>query len=136
MLFKAKYSSQVVDSFKSGPWENVFLEVPFTLHGESRFTDINSTNDKDTSNRVGFRQNINANSGFEDDKELKEPVMEYYVLPEGFKEIIAGFHQKRAKALLVKKGWLTLESDGSTPRRKLPGTGQTRCYIFTEAVFE
>ena len=28
MLFKAKYSSQVVDSFKSGPWENVFLEVP------------------------------------------------------------------------------------------------------------
>ena len=31
MLFKAKYSSQVVDSFKSGPWENVFLEVPFSL---------------------------------------------------------------------------------------------------------
>ncbi len=79
----------------------------FTLHGESRFTDIDSTSDKDTSNRVGFRQNINANSGFQDSKELKEPVMEYYVLPEGFKEIIAGFPQKRAKALLVKKGWLT-----------------------------
>lgn len=107
-----------------------------TLHSESRFSNINGCNDKDTINRVGFRENINAHSGFEGDGKQKEPIWVYYALPEGFREIISGFPPKQAKEILFEKGWLKLNPDGTTPRTSLPGLGQARCYILTSAIFE
>ncbi|MCY4046114.1 MAG: DUF927 domain-containing protein [Cellvibrionales bacterium] len=107
-----------------------------TLHGESRFSNINGCIDKNTINRVGFRENINSYSGFEANKEQEEPIWIYYALPEGFKEIISGFSSKQAKEILLKRGWLKLNPDGSAPRTTLPGLGQVRCYILTSTIFD
>lgn len=91
----------------------------FEAHGDSRFTTLDSVADRTTINRAGFR-------------ELNGDYMEFYVLPEMFKEVCAGFDSKMAAKILADKGILEKNKEGKNSITKnLPGMKSQRCYHFT-----
>lgn len=132
----------------------------FQAHGNARFTPWHRATDDhapNTLNRAGLRKLLtedgDAINSYEDrhrkfgeaihpkDSEMME--QEYYVLPEVFRnEICKGFDPNLVARLLVKKGLLIPENDGTKPgekfgasrKERLPGIGLHRCYRFLPAV--
>jgi uncharacterized protein (DUF927 family) len=78
-----------------------------------------------TVNRAGFRRNLNQETQF-------------YVLPEVFsQEICKGWDLHTVSKLLMAEGWIEPDSQGKAYRREyLPGIGRSRCYLFTNKVWE
>ncbi|SFA85016.1 Uncharcterized protein, DUF927 family [Collimonas sp. OK607] len=95
----------------------------FESHGESRFSDIKDTSGRVTINRAGFRKTTDEGQ-------------EYFVLPEAYRrDVCAGFDTKTVTKVLKEEGWLESDKDGKTSQKKrLPGIGSTRCYVFTSKV--
>jgi putative DNA primase/helicase len=97
----------------------------FELHGESRFSDVKDTSGRITTNRVGFCESTLGGKLF-------------YVLPEAYRsEICAGFNFKQVSKVLRERGWLIPDNEGkSLGRKTLPGMKSTRCYVFSEKMWE
>lgn len=90
----------------------------FEQHGDARFTDIGSQDDRVTINRAGYRKWTGS-------------CWHYFVLTECFKQdICAGFDIHTAIVILIEKGWLIPDSGGkSTRAENLPcSDSTTRCY--------
>jgi uncharacterized protein (DUF927 family) len=101
----------------------------FEAHGSSRFEDMNPAYPDKVEriiNRAGFFRT--GTSG----------TREYLVLPEAFKnEVCRGLDARQAVTALVEAGWLAKgEGDRATQKPRLPGIGPTRCYVFTERMWE
>src|SRR5471032_666570 len=121
----------------------------FQAHGEARFvwwhraTDDHKPN---TINRAGFKRLLTKdgtaiNSNADHHKaygdrvhpaEAEEARQEYFVLSEVFRdEICKGFNPKTVTRLLIERGLLATDSDGSPTRKeRLPGIGPSRVYRF------
>ena len=85
-------------------------------NGQSRFQRWEDSTEK-VIERVGFRKEENGHTV-------------YYVLSSGFEIICSGHNQKRAKDVLYEHGILKKKGvDSYSYPVKLPGMGQTRCYI-------
>lgn len=97
-----------------------FLEA----HGESRFSDWSAISSH-TMNRAGFKKTDNEGTQF-------------YVLPEAFREELCAGHEPRTVArILMAENWIIPEADGKPYRREyLPLIGRSRCYVFTQKVWE
>jgi putative DNA primase/helicase len=102
----------------------------FEIHGEARFTCIDSNLSTNTTNRAGFKKKHANDSG--------ENVYWYYVLPETFKtQVCQGYAQQLVTKTLIESGWLEIESSGKSAKREyLPGIGRTRCYVFNSKMWE
>lgn len=98
----------------------------FEAHGASRFEDVHAERDSRVINRAGF-QRTSATGG-----------REFLVLPEAFKrEVCHGYDSKAVTRVLLGAGWITPGGDGkSTQKPRLPGMGPTRCYVFTQRMWE
>ncbi|MBF0628909.1 MAG: DUF927 domain-containing protein [Magnetococcales bacterium] len=92
----------------------------FELHGESRFSNKKTPDERPTIHRAGFRSDATDGS------------TEYWVLPEVFKtEICKDLDGRFVTRLLIERGWIRPESDKvATVKPRLPGLGPTRCYHF------
>ena len=90
-----------------------FLEA----HGESRFTPWDGKEPtRPTINRAGFRR-------------MTGHGMEYYILPEAWKEICYGHDPKATARVLAERGHLLTGSEGRlTKTCRLPGLGLVRVY--------
>ncbi len=97
-----------------------FLET----HAESRFSHWEAEISH-TSNRAGFRK-------------ISKNETQFYVLPEVFRqEICKGWDPQAVSKLLLAKGWVMSDKKGKAYRREyLPGIGRSRCYVFTNNVWE
>lgn len=102
----------------------------FEQHGDTRFTVIDSTNDRPIHNRAGYKRLENGN-------------WHYFVLREIFKQdLCSGFDVEMATNILFEYGWLIPDSEGkSTRAESLPCSGgTTRCYringskVFTDDI--
>lgn len=92
----------------------------FELHGNARFIEIGSSDERITINRAGYKKWMEGN-------------WHYFVLPESFKQdLCAGFDMQIALVILKEKGWLIPDSDGKNTRAEnLPcSDSTTRCYRF------
>lgn len=97
----------------------------FEQHGSSRFEDRNGKPDQRVINRAGFFEN-----GPDETKT-------FYVLPESFKnDICQGYDHKTVCEALSKAGWIRTTDSKNSVTVRLPGTGPTRCYEFTAAMWE
>lgn len=100
----------------------------FESHGASRFAllDDDFPNDRPITNRAGFARTM-TNGG-----------REFLVLPEVFRrEVCAGFDAKAVTRALIEAGWIEPGRDGRTTQKpRIPGIGMTRCYVFTERIWE
>lgn len=98
----------------------------FEAHGASRFEDVLATHDQRIPNRAGFYRTGD------------DGTREFMVLPEAFKrDICQGFDAKTMTAALIECGWIAPGGDGrSTQKPRIPGSGLTRCYIFTSKMWE
>lgn len=96
----------------------------FELHSDARFSDKDDRNPH-TINRAGFR-------------ETKNSIQQYYVLPEVFRnEICAGFDYKQVCKILIEEGWIEPDKNNLPHRREsFRGLGQSRCYLFTSAIWD
>ena len=96
----------------------------FEAHGESRFSHWQAEGSH-TINRAGFRKTLNLET-------------QYYVLPEVFRhEICAGWDFHTVSKLLLTEGWIESDNHGKPYRREyLPGIGRSRCYVFTNRIWE
>lgn len=96
----------------------------FENHGESRFTWWDAPLEHKTINRAGF-------------KKISDDGIEYFVLPESFKnDVSSGFDHRLVARICLNHGLLK-EGTNQEPTRseKLPhSTGNTRCYRFTSKV--
>ncbi len=112
----------------TGNQENVRIlsqvKAFFEAHAESRFSHWQAEISH-TINRAGFRRNLNQETQF-------------YVLPEVFRqEICKGWDLHTVSKLLLVEGWIEADSQGKAYRREyLPGIGRSRCYVFTNKVWE
>ncbi|MFC0169668.1 DUF927 domain-containing protein [Pseudoduganella danionis] len=121
----------------------------FQSHGDARFTWWHRANDDhkpNTINRAGFKRMlsrdgaaINSNADHHKaygDKmhpdDAEQSSQEYFVFSEVFRdEICKGFNPKTVTRLLVDRGLLMTDSDGSATRKeRLPGMGPARVYRF------
>ncbi len=98
----------------------------FEAHGASRFEDVLATHDQRIPNRAGFYRTGD------------DGTREFMVLPEAFKrDICQGFDAKTMTAALIECGWIAPGGDGRpTQKPRIPGSGLTRCYIFTSKMWE
>jgi putative DNA primase/helicase len=110
--------------------ENLIQQVEsfFELHGESRFAPMEAEGVRGPArpvlNRAGFRKSFATASG-------DATATEYYVLPSAFREMVTGFEQKWAAAVLVERGLLRAGTSGKSSRSiNLPNMGKQRCYHF------
>jgi putative DNA primase/helicase len=96
----------------------------FELNGDARFSDKDDHHSH-TINRAGFRKTEND-------------IHHYYVLPEVFqKEICAGFDYKQVCKILIEEGWIEPDKNNLPHRREyFKGLGQSRCYLFTSALWK
>lgn len=96
----------------------------FEAHGESRFSHWQAESSH-TINRAGFRKRLNHETQF-------------YVLPEVFRnEICAGWDVQAISKLLTAERWIEPDSQVKAYRREyLPGIGRSRCYVFTNKMWE
>ena len=105
----------------TGPAEDMAIlnqvQLFIEQHGQSRFQDWTNL-DAICVNRVGFRKlDQDGNTIF-------------YVMSEGFKEIVKGYNPTRAAQVLVDKGFLKRQAIGHyTNRVTLPGIGRQRVYV-------
>lgn len=83
-------------------------------HGSSRFEKKDGTGEK-VYNRAGFY-------------EVLDGTPQYHILPEAFKEMVAGFDPKRVALALAAKGLLRRGSDKLQRQERLPGLGIKRVY--------
>lgn len=97
----------------------------FELHGESRFTPVDRTDDRTTINRAGFREEF---LGAGDSTHTL-----YYCLTEAYSsEICKGYDPKQVTKVLIAAGWLSIGNDGKTAQqKKLRGMGNARYYCIT-----
>ncbi|MBI1209657.1 MAG: DUF927 domain-containing protein [Azospirillum sp.] len=95
-----------------------FLEA----HGMSRFQAVWSDDDTDNRpviSRVGFR------------RKADDGRWEYFVMPEGFREITKGHNSKMLASELIKAGMLAPAGDGKSAKPvKVPGHGTMKLYHF------
>lgn len=94
----------------------------FEAHGMSRFQAIweDGADERPIANRVGFRRRMDGGP------------WEYYVMPEGFKEIAKGLDAATLAKDLVAAGMLLPASDGKYQRSmRIPGHDVKRVYHFT-----
>jgi putative DNA primase/helicase len=96
----------------------------FELHGESRFSDWNNALSH-TIHRAGF-------------KKTEQGVTQFYVFTEVFrKDICTAFDYRTVLKVLLDAGWLKPDQHGNPYRLEyLPGLSRTRCYVFTERLWE
>ena len=96
----------------------------FETHGDARFTELATRNERVTTNRVGFRK-------------WSDGGVEFYVLPEAYKrEVCAGFDPRVVTKVLIDAGWLQPAKDRKSAQKKsLPGLGETRVYVITAAMW-
>lgn len=102
----------------------------FEAHGSSRFESLdhgcNAYGDiadrKPVINRAGFVRKANGS-------------LEFIVAGSAFKaELAAGFNATQAAKVLIDRGWLVPEKDGTPQMRVLvPGLGRARYYVFRAA---
>jgi hypothetical protein len=106
------------------------------LHGEGRYkelhqSNIDSTEDKTRDiHRAGFREKATSEGS---------DVWDYFVLPQVFRsDLCKGFEQKTVTKVLKEKGILQPGTDGKMSKlKRLPGMGNTRCYVISgKALFE
>jgi putative DNA primase/helicase len=121
----------------------------FQAHGDARFTWWHRANDDhkpNTINRAGFKRMLNQdgtaiNSNADHHKaygdkmhpdDAEQSSQEYFVFSEVFREeICKGFNPKTVTRLLIERGLLVTDSDGSATRKeRLPGMGPARVYSF------
>lgn len=98
----------------------------FETHGASRFEDVKAIHDQRIINRAGFyRTGVNGER-------------EFLVLPEAFKrEVCNGFDMPTAIRVLLAAGWIEPGKDGKNSQKpRIPGIGPTRCYVFTNKMWE
>jgi uncharacterized protein (DUF927 family) len=98
----------------------------FETHGASRFEDMKATQDQRIINRAGFYR-----TGADGERE-------FLVLPEAFKrEVCNGFDMPTATRVLLAAGWIEPGKDGKNAQKpRLPGIGPSRCYVFTNKMWE
>lgn len=98
----------------------------FEKHGASRFEDMKAADDQRILNRAGFYRTGSTGQ------------REYLVLPEAFqREVCTGFDPKKAAKVLVAAGWIQPDTDGKFQQKpRLPGMKPSRCYVFTERMWE
>lgn len=99
----------------------------FETHGASRFEDAQKTGEQRIANRAGFY------------RESTKGGKEFLVLPEAFnREICQGFDPKLVKATLARAGWIAPDTGGKVSQKpRIPALGNsTRCYVFTQALWE
>lgn len=97
----------------------------FEMHGESRFSAWEETQNSHTLYRAGFKKAMSFG-------------VSYYVLPEVFREeLCAGFDYRAVTRLLLTQGWLE-PGDNQAPYRReyLPGIGRSRCYVFLPTLWQ
>lgn len=96
----------------------------FEAHAESRFSHWQAESSR-TINRAGFRKTFDQKTQF-------------YVLPEVFRhEICVGWDFQTVTKLLLSEGWIESDNHGKPYRREyLPGIGRSRCYVFTNKIWE
>lgn len=97
----------------------------FELHGESRFTPLDRTDDRTTINRAGFREEFDGNND--------SIHTLYYCLTEAYtSEICKGHDAKQVSKILKEAGWLSVGSDGkAAQQKKIKGMGNARYYYIT-----
>ena len=124
------FSEWVAGRGTSGPIEiqtgiqqvKLFLE----LHGSSRFTAWDNPN-QPTLNRVGFYRIFNSGG--------EEEYVTYYILPEGWKEILRGFDPKLIASAMAQRGIISPDMDGKFQKNiRLPAMGVRRCYEINATV--
>ena len=100
------------------------IKAFFETHGESRFSEWHDNHSR-TINRAGFRKRENNS-------------MQFYVLPECFRhEICEGVDFRLAARILIAENWLQIDTSGTPYRREyLPNIGRSRCYVFTNKMWE
>lgn len=94
----------------------------FEAHGESRFEPEGRQDDRiPIRDRAGFRRGGTMNDS-----------VQYLVMTEAFKAIIAGHNRAWATEVLVKAGWLRPAADGKAAQSlRVDGLGKrTRLYVF------
>ncbi|HHJ4567753.1 TPA: DUF927 domain-containing protein [Citrobacter farmeri] len=93
----------------------------------SRFADWNDDRNRPVS-MMGFRKVDKGDN-------VTEPVVTFYVLPSGWKEICKGFDSRKVARLCVDAGWLKPGEDGRTQNSiRLPEIGLKRVYQFNTQV--
>jgi len=96
----------------------------FELHGESRFSHLDSTDTRDprTFNRAGF-------------KRMRAGSAEYFVLPQAWQtEVCEGIDAKYTARLCVEHGLIQPDSEGSaTSTHRLADMDRRRCYHFIKS---
>ena len=93
----------------------------------SRFADWNDDRNRPGS-MMGFRKVDKGDN-------VTEPVVTFYVLPSGWKEICKGFDSRKVARLCVDAGWLKPGEDGRTQNSiRLPEIGLKRVYQFNTQV--
>ncbi len=98
----------------------------FELHGESRFTALDSNSQRVTTNRAGFKRTATGGTA------------EYFVLPEVWRsEVCTGIDARYVARLCVKRGLITPGNEGRpTTIQRLADLGPTRCYHFTKTIVD
>jgi len=105
------------------------VEAFFELHGESRFAPMAAEGIRGPAraiiNRAGFSRGVNSvPSG--------DTATEYFVFPSAFREMVVGFDQKWAAAVLAESGMIRRGGGKTSVSINLPGMGKKqRCYHFT-----
>jgi len=102
----------------------------FEAHGNSRFSDVNETDETKIVNRAGF---YNAD-GFGDNLERV-----YYVLPEAFKhEVCKGLNFRTAIKTLINAGWIEQGNDKAAQKQRIPAlrSKPTNVYVFNGKMWE
>ena len=116
---------------------SVLVQVRAFLNtnGESRFVMIDSAEKRNdhrdaVSNKAGYRQAQIDFSG-------KSSISSWWVLPEGFDEMIRGYDKRAVSKFLIEKGYLTPGNDSSTTVRRDPLNGRNqRFYIINPKIQE
>ena len=95
----------------------------FELHGESRFSNLDSTDSREprTINRAGFRRTTTGGTA------------EYFVLPEVWRaEVCTGIDATYTARLCVERGLIKADAQGrAVSAHRLAELGVRRCYHFT-----
>ncbi|MGP8475051.1 DUF927 domain-containing protein [Burkholderia sp. PR2] len=102
----------------------------FEAHGESRFSDLDAVDTRPTINRAGYRKRVPTREG------EAASWTQYLVLPSAFEQDLCdGYSPKSVKAALLAAGWIEPGEGGRAKRQRIPGVGQCRVYVFTDAMW-
>jgi len=102
----------------------------FEMHGNSRFSDVNETDETKIVNRAGFYRT----DSFGDKLEKI-----YYVLPEAFKhEVCKGLNFRTVIKTLINAGWIEQGNGKTAQKQRIPAlrSKPTNVYVFNGKMWE